>query len=68
VFLQDARYAVRSFVRAPGFTPIGLVTLPRGIGPTSASRSVADRILLRSLTHPDPDPIVTLIRVSGCSA
>lgn len=61
---QDARHAVRSFARAPGFTLIAVLTLALGIGATSAIFSVADTLLLRPLPYPDPDRIVLLFDVT----
>src|SRR6185295_20089177 len=41
---QDARYALRGFLRAPAFTLAALLTLALGIGATTAVFSVVDRI------------------------
>ncbi len=45
--LQDARYALRSFRRAPGFTAAAVVTLALGVGGTTAIFSVVDGLFLR---------------------
>ena len=65
MILQDARYAVRSLARAPGFTLVALLTLALGIGATTAIFSVVDGILLRPLPFPDPSSIVSLARTSA---
>jgi len=63
VLVQDIRYALRSFLRAPGFTAVALVTLALGIGGTTAIFSIVDGVVLRPLPYSDPDRIVQLVRI-----
>lgn len=56
---QDLRYALRSFLRTPGFTLTALFAIAAGIGATTAVFSVVDRILFRALPYPDADRIVS---------
>jgi putative ABC transport system permease protein len=56
--LQDGRYAVRSYAKAPSFALTILVTLALGIGASTAIFSMVNGILLRPLPLPDPDTLV----------
>ncbi|MCZ6916930.1 MAG: ABC transporter permease [Gemmatimonadetes bacterium] len=57
---QDIRYALRGFVRSPGYTAAFVVTLGLGIGANTAIFSVINGVLLRPLPHDDGDAIVHL--------
>ncbi len=60
VIRQDLGYAVRSFVRAPRFTVVAVLTLALGIGASSAVFSVLDGVVLRPLPFPEPERFVHL--------
>ena len=58
--LQDARYAGRSLVKAPGFTLIVVCTLALGIGANTAIFTLVDALVLRSLPVREPERLVRL--------
>ena len=51
--LNDVRFAVRSFLKNPGFTLACIVTLGLGIGANTAIFSVVDAVLLRRAPFAD---------------
>ncbi len=63
--IQDIRYAVRGFVRAPGFAVVAVTTLALGIGATTSIFSVVNGVILRPLPFPDSDRLVRLYTTEG---
>ncbi|MEP6833526.1 MAG: ABC transporter permease, partial [Gemmatimonas sp.] len=57
---QDVRYAVRGFIRRPGFTAVALITLTLGIGGNSAIFTLVNAVLLQSLPYPAPGELVNI--------
>jgi putative ABC transport system permease protein len=57
-FLQDLRFALRWFIKAPRFTVPALLALALGIGVTSAIFSVVRGVMLSPLPYRNPERIV----------
>ena len=58
--LQDVRYALRSFVRRPGFTAIAVLSLALGIGGNTLIYGLVDGLVLNPFTYPEPDRLVSV--------
>ncbi|HEY0367923.1 MAG TPA: ABC transporter permease [Pyrinomonadaceae bacterium] len=62
--IKDLRFAVRSFLKRPGFLVIAIATLALGIGATTAMFTVVNSVLLRPLQFPEPERIVLLLGIN----
>jgi putative ABC transport system permease protein len=58
--VQDLRFAIRSFLRAPRFSVPAVLALALGIGATSAIFSVVRGVMLEPLPYDRPERIVSI--------
>src|SRR5579862_440148 len=59
---QDARYALRTMRKRPGFAVAAVLTLALAIGGTTAMFTVIRAVLLKPLQYRDPEG---LVRIAG---
>jgi predicted permease len=58
--LRDFHYALRTLRQRPGFAAVTLCTLALGIGATTVMFTVINGVLLKPLSYPEPERLVTL--------
>jgi hypothetical protein len=58
--LQDIRFALRSFRRAPAFPLAAIVTLALGIGATTAIFSTLNAVLIKPLPYPGAEDLYNI--------
>lgn len=64
-FLAEIRYAIRGFLRNPGFAATALLVLAIGIGANTAVFSVVYSVLLKPLNYRDPGRLVVALGDGG---
>jgi predicted permease len=58
--MQDVRYALRQFVRRPGFTAVAVLSLALGIGGNSVIYGLLDGFVFNPFPYPQPDRLVAI--------
>jgi putative ABC transport system permease protein len=61
---RDFSFALRSLRKTPGLATIAVLVIAVGIGVNTAVFSVTDAVLLKPLTYPDPQALVSLVNTS----
>ncbi len=62
---SDVRGGVRNMAKAPGFAAVAVLTLALGIGLTTTMVAIVDPVLLRPLSFPESDRLVSLQSVDS---
>ncbi|HEY2499726.1 MAG TPA: ABC transporter permease [Candidatus Angelobacter sp.] len=65
-FVEEIRYALRQFRKAPGFTATAVLTLALGIGATTAIFSLVHAVLLKSLPVAKPEELLRVGNEENC--
>jgi predicted permease len=64
--LEDIRYALRQFLKTPGFTITAILTLALGIGATTAIFTLIHAVLLKSLPVARPSELIRIGNNENC--
>ena len=63
---ENIRYALRQFIRTPGFTATAILTLALGIGATTAIFTLIHAVLLKSLPVRRPSELIRVGNNENC--
>jgi predicted permease len=64
--VEDIRYAIRQFLKTPGFTTTAILTLALGIGATTAIFTLIHAVLLKSLPVAKPGELIRIGDNENC--
>jgi predicted permease len=64
--VEDIRYALRQFLKTPGFTVTAILTLALGIGATTAIFTLIHAVLLKSLPVAKPSELIRIGDTENC--
>ena len=64
--VEDIRYALRQFLKTPGFTLTAILTLALGIGATTAIFTLIHAVLLKSLPVAKPSELIRIGYKENC--
>ena len=56
---RDLKFVARSLRKTPGFTIVAILVIAVGIGVNTAVFSVINTVLLKPLTYPNPQELVS---------
>jgi predicted permease len=60
MMLADARFAIRTLSRSPGFVLVSILTLALGIGATLAIATLVNSVIIQSLPFRNPERLVRI--------
>jgi predicted permease len=66
MLFEDIRYALRQFLKTPGFTITAILTLALGIGATTAIFTLIHAVLLKSLPVAKPSELIRIGDNENC--
>ena len=66
MLFDDIRYALRQFLKTPGFTITAILTLALGIGATTAIFTLVHAVLLKSLPVAKPSQLIRVGNNENC--